>query len=124
MAVREVSVVGEESPAAEDMARFSAAVRQFAVQHNRAPYEVDATAEQLRMWQNVLQYRTQELAAQLQAARKELVAAKTELAEAEQRSIAAPPQVSLWRRLLNFSKKGNECPSTGCTKTQHSSGRN
>ena len=124
MAVREVSVVGDESPVAEDMARFSAAVRQFSVQHGRPPYDADAIAEQLRMWQNVLQYRTQELAAQLQAARKELVAARAELAASEQRSMAAPPRVSLGRRLLIFSQKGNECPSTGCTKTQSSLGQN
>jgi hypothetical protein len=123
-AVREVSVVGEESPAAEDMARFSAAVRQFATQHGRPPYDADATAEQLRMWQHVLQYRTQELAAQLQAARKELVTARAELAAVEQRSSAAPTQVSLWRRLFKFLQKDKECPSTGCTKTPHSSGRN
>lgn len=44
-AVREVSVVGQQSPAATDMARFSAVVREFCVQHNSPTYDAEYVAE-------------------------------------------------------------------------------
>lgn len=44
-AVREVSIVGQTSPATVDMARFTAAVREFCAQNNAAIYDANYVAE-------------------------------------------------------------------------------
>jgi hypothetical protein len=76
-AVREVSVVGEDSPASNDMARFSAAVREFAARANATKFaDPDATAEKLQMRNDVLQTRINELGRQILLLQKELASAK------------------------------------------------
>jgi hypothetical protein len=120
-AVREVSVVGEESPAGEDMARFSATVREFAARHGMQPYVAEHMAEHMKMWNNVLQTRINELGQQVQKLTQELD---------KQRKIAATPccqkkPATFWEFMedqVNRITKGNKCQSTGCTKTPRSSG--
>jgi hypothetical protein len=60
-AVREVSVVGQESPAQTDMARFTAAVREFANLRKSSTYDAVFMAEHLRMTNDVLLGREKEL---------------------------------------------------------------
>lgn len=72
-AVREVSVVGEESPAQNDMARFSAAVREFASRKGRSLYNHDFLAEVMQMQNTVLQTRINLLGQELKAAQEELL---------------------------------------------------
>lgn len=61
LAVREVSVVGQESPAQADMARFVAAVREFANKHKSSTYDANFMAEHLRMLNDTLLGREKEL---------------------------------------------------------------
>jgi len=91
LAVREVSVVGEESPAQANMARFSSAVKEFAVRHGAPKYDADFVAEHLRMRNDVLQTRLNLLYKELETARDQLAAAQ----------VPAPAvQVkSLWHRI-------------------------
>jgi len=63
LAVREVSVVGEDSPAQVDMARFSAAVRDFAVKNKSSLYDADFMAEHLRLVNDTMRAREAELLA-------------------------------------------------------------
>lgn len=90
-AVREVSVVGDESPAAVDMAKFSATVREFCVANKLPMYDANYLAEyrgaQLRDMTFRLNTLQKEYAA-LQQRHKEFVEAR-------------PPQKSC-------------CPSGGC----------
>lgn len=81
-AVREVSIVGEPSPAHTDMARFAAAVREFANQHKSALYDANHMAEHLRMLNDVLAAREKTLLAALDHKEQELLATKKELAAA------------------------------------------
>lgn len=60
-AVREVSVVGEASPAQTDMARFTAAVREFANKNKSPLYDANFMAEHLRMDNDTLRGREIEL---------------------------------------------------------------
>lgn len=120
-AVREVSVVGEESPAGEDMARFTAAVREFAASHKCSWYDADHMAEHMRMHNDVLQARINELGAQLVDANKQLaaLAREQETREKKPRSLLERCWETIERR---FGLKGKKCPNTGCTKTRRSSG--
>lgn len=120
-AVREVSVVGEESPAGEDMARFTATVRAFASRNQHPWYDAPHMAEHLRMMNDVLQARINELAQQLVVVSRRAAAAETALA-----GISQKPK-SFWDTVREayarrFCTKGKKCPSTGCTKTPRSSG--
>lgn len=72
-AVREVSAVGEESPAQTDMARFCAAVRDFANKHKSPIYDAHFMAERLRMMVDVLRAREEDMRANLRAAAIESV---------------------------------------------------
>lgn len=72
LAVREVSVVGEESPAQANMARFTATVKEFAARHGAPAYDADFAAEQLRMRNDVLQTRLNLLYKELEATREKL----------------------------------------------------
>lgn len=120
-AVREVSAVGEESPAGEDMARFVATVREFASQHKQSWYDASHMAEHLRMQNDVLQARVNELAQQLLSVTRQLSTAEQELAEAKKK-----PKTffQIVQEMYNchYGTKGNKCPSTGCTRTRHNSG--
>jgi hypothetical protein len=60
-AVREVSVVGQESPAQTDMARFVAAVREFANKNKSPTYAANFMAEHLRMENDTLRGRERDL---------------------------------------------------------------
>lgn len=119
-AVREVSVVGEESPAGEDMARFSAAVREFASHKKQPWYDANHMAEHLRMQNDVLQARLNETARQLLSVSSQLAAVGSELAECKKK-----PK-SFFDRIREeyesrYGMKGKKCPSTGCTRTPPSS---
>jgi hypothetical protein len=104
VAVREVSLVGEESPAHADMARFCAAVREFVSQNHGATYNANFMAEHLRMYQDVLQARIQKLLGDVKTQQtilikkdEEIRALKTELAAAKQSFVS--------RLLSGFRKK-------------------
>lgn len=71
-AVREVSVVGEESPAQLDMARFTAAVREFSQRKGRPLYQHDHLAEVMQMRNDVLQTRINLLGQELQTLKETL----------------------------------------------------
>lgn len=60
-AVREVSIVGQESPAQTDMARFTAAVREFANKNKSTTYDANFMAEHLRMMNDTLIGRERDL---------------------------------------------------------------
>lgn len=121
-AVREVSVVGEESPAGEDMARFTATVRAFASRNQKPWYDAPHMAEHLRMLNDVLQARINELAQQLVAATKRVTAAEAELAASKQKPKTFLDRVQEMYTCRYSAMKGKKCPSTGCTRTRHSSG--
>ena len=92
LAVREVSVVGEESPAQANMARFTATVKEFAARHGAPTYDADFAAAQLRMRNDVLQTRLNLLYKELEATREKL--AETTL------PVAAVVQTKpLWQRI-------------------------
>lgn len=95
-AVREVSIVGEESPAQTDMARFCAAVREFVNQTKGTTYDANFVAEHLRMRQDVLNKRIQQLLGELAKCREELWLANTAKKETKQ---------SAFSRLFNFFRK-------------------
>ena len=92
LAVREVSVVGEESPAQANMARFSSAVKVFAEATGAPTYDADFAAEQLRMRNDVLQTRLNLLYKELEAAREKLAAATLPVATVVQTK-------PLWQRI-------------------------
>lgn len=93
--VREVSVVGEESPAQVDMARFAAAVREFSVRSGHPLYSADYLAELLQLRNDVLQTRINLLGEELRNLRDELMKCHNNL-----RAALAPPPKSWWCRLL------------------------
>lgn len=68
-AVREVSIVGEESPAAGDMARFAAAATAFARKSVCDPIPCEETVETLKFKNDVLASRVAVLLTQLEAHR-------------------------------------------------------
>jgi len=76
LAVREVSVIGEESPAQTNMARFSSAVRVFAEATGAPTYDADFAADHLRMRNDVLQARLNVMYKELEATREKLAAAQ------------------------------------------------
>ncbi len=75
-AVREVTAVGEECPAGNDMARFAATVREFAKRAGVPTYDETTMAEKLRLQNDVLQARINELGRELVAAHQQLAEAK------------------------------------------------
>jgi hypothetical protein len=109
MAVREVSAVGQESPAATDMARFTAAVRNFAANKEMPLYDVNYVAEYRRLQNDALR-------AHLEAVDKERAKYKTDyyrlLGEVHAKEKAAAAQTSTatstdsWSRICSlFGKK-------------------
>jgi hypothetical protein len=126
LAVREVSIVGEDSPAQLNMARFAATVNDFAARSNCGSYPVAALAETLRLRNDVLQTR-------LNVVYKELQDTKSKLAETqstpviERERTAEPTRGSLLSRAANYLAsllgRTSTCRSTGCTKTRSNSGR-
>lgn len=122
-AVREVSVVGEESPAGEDMARFTATVRAFASRNQQSWYDAPHMAEHMRMMNDVLQARINELAQRLVASNNRVAAAEAELAAMKQKPKTFLERVQeMYTR--RYGVKGKTCPSTGCTRIRRNSGQN
>lgn len=80
-AVREVSVVGEESPAQTDMARFTAAVREFIAKRTSTVFDANSVAERLRMMHDVSRAREASLEAGLRAKQAELLHCAEEIAK-------------------------------------------
>jgi hypothetical protein len=78
-AVREVTVVGEESPAQHDMCRFKAAVCEFAARAGVPRLDGNISAEVVLMRQDVLR-------AKLQAAYEELHTVRQALVDAENKA--------------------------------------
>ena len=74
-AVRDVSVVGEESPAQHDMARFGAAVAEFSARTGCEMSEPMTTVEVLKYRNSVLQTRLNIVYQELQALQAQLAAA-------------------------------------------------
>ena len=100
-AVREVSIVGEESPTHTDMARFCAAVRTFTNRHRGDTYDANFMAEHLRMYQDVLRAREQQLATALKERTIELSKCTEEL-----RKYTQPQQpTSIIARLFGAFRK-------------------
>lgn len=100
-AVREVSLVGEESPAHADMSRFTASVREFTNRHRGVTYDAHFMAEHLRMYQDVLRAREQSLAVELKARTAELEQCNKELRRFNEKK----KQLSLFTRLLGAFRK-------------------
>lgn len=92
LAVREVSVLGEASPAQNDMARFAATVCEFSSRQGSKPYNADFLAEHLRMDNDVLKTRLKMLYAEFNRLQKELSDAR----------IAATKiaTMSVWQRIV------------------------
>ena len=104
-AVREVSLVGEASPAQTDMTRFSSAVRKFVTaitESNYDPKELDKLqAEPLKMANDVLGARVVKLTESLQETLKKVAQLEDELIAARKSSSGRP---SWFSRLLKFFK--------------------
>jgi hypothetical protein len=71
-AVREVSNIGEASPAQSNMAQFASAVAVFAARAGAPTYNADQLAEQLRFQNDVLQTRLNVVYKELQKTQDEL----------------------------------------------------
>lgn len=102
-AVREVSIVGEESPAHTDMARFCATVRDFINQQRGVTYDANFMAEHLRMTVDILQGRIQLLGNELRDQRIKLSKCEEEF---RARS-AAQKRVSVFSWLRGLFRKNN-----------------
>lgn len=92
LAVREVSVVGEESPAQSNMSRFVSTVKEFAARHGAPAYDADFAADHLRMRNDVLQARLNVLYKELEIAREKLAVTAVAVAPVVQTK-------SLWQRI-------------------------
>jgi len=102
--VREVSVIGEESPAAAGMARFAATVVEFASRNGTPTYNANFMAEQLKMVNDVLQTRLNVVYKELQTAQEKLSECKQARAESEKK------RPSLWQRVVNWSNAQTDYP--------------
>lgn len=92
LAVREVSVVGEESPAQSNMSRFVSTVKEFAARHGAPTYDADFAADHLRMRNDVLQARLNVLYKELEIVREKLAVTAVAVAPVVQTK-------SLWQRI-------------------------
>lgn len=101
-AVREVSAVGEESPATNDMARFAATVREFTRREGGVSYNAEYMAEHLKFYTDVLQARLNETYKEVQRLRGELTATQNDLSALR----SAKPQ-TVFARIIALFKKGS-----------------
>jgi hypothetical protein len=101
-AVREVSAVGEESPAQTDMARFCATVREFVNREKGVTHDASFMVEHMRMYQDVLQAQIQQLLTELKARNVELIKCGEEL---RQQNVVPKSRKSFVARLLGFFRK-------------------
>jgi len=107
-AVREVSAVGEESPAGNNMARFAATVREFCRREGSSSYNADYMAEHLRMYADVLQARLNETYKETRRLTQELIAAQNQVQQLQAAAaVAAATKVSLFQRIIALFKKGS-----------------
>jgi hypothetical protein len=106
LAVREVSIVGEESPAQADMARFAAAVRDFANKNKSSIYDANFMAEHLRMLNDVMIGREKELLAAYKKRCSDLADLKAEN-ERLQKALTQLQQKSSFFSSI-FSRQGNK----------------
>jgi hypothetical protein len=99
-AVREVSIVGEESPAQLEMARFTNAVRFFVAGTDAAELFADPPQDTLLMQNAVLQTRVNELGLVLKDMQQQLIILRA--------ALAASPKPTRWTRLCSWfrTKKG------------------
>jgi len=102
--VREVSVIGEESPVAGNMARFASAVIEFAARNGAPTYNANFMAEHLKMMNDVLQTRLNVVYKELQDTQAKLSECSTALATAKQ------TKPSLWQRFVAWSSKETDYP--------------
>lgn len=105
-AVREVSVVGEPSPAQTDMARFTATVREFANKNKSVTYDANFMAEHLRMMNDVMVGREKDLLAAYKKRVSEAVDLKSEN-ERLQKELAQLKQKRSFFSSI-FSRQGNK----------------
>lgn len=105
-AVRDVSTVGEQTPAEKDMVDFAAAVNKLVAKTTLGKYK--PTVEAMQMWNDVLQSRCELLA-------KECVSLRQELQKLT--APPPPPRVTFLSRLKTLLGV-SPCRSTGCTRTQ------
>ena len=103
-AVREVSCVGEESPASTDMARFAATVREFVRREGGLSYNADYMAEHLKMYSDVLQTRINELYNETRRLTTELDTANKEIVSL---TATQPVKPTLVSRIFALFKKGS-----------------
>jgi len=103
-AVREVSVVGEESPVSENMARFAATVREFVRRHGGLGYNADHMAEHLKMYTDVLQARLNETYKEVQRLNGELALARKQVVL---QAAETPAKQTLAKRISALFKKGS-----------------
>lgn len=101
LAVREVSVVGEDSPAQLDMAKFSAAVREFANKHKSTIYDANFMAEHLRMYNDTLIGRERELLTAYRAAKAEMNA---EIVKLQDELAVVKTKRGFFTRLFSWGK--------------------
>lgn len=101
-AVREVSIVGEESPAQNEMARFAATVRDFVSSTGFHAPNPDSRAEVLQFQNDVLQTRINELGQTLQKMRAELEVCRASLTAP---AAPVPQKAKGWRRLFSWWSK-------------------
>jgi hypothetical protein len=127
LAVREVSIIGEESPAQLNMARFAAVVNDFAARNNCGSYPVAALAENLKLRNDVLQTRLNVVYKELQDTKAKLAATGAGcLVDNKRQSIESESKPVLSRianYLERFLGRTPACRSTGCTKTRSNSGQ-
>ncbi len=102
--VREVSVIGEESPAASGMARFSATVVEFAARNGTPTYNANFMAEHMKMMNDVLQTRLNVVYKELQDAQAKLNECSAARAEVKQ------TKPSLWQRFFAWCNKKTHYP--------------
>ncbi len=102
-AVREVSILGEESPAQTDMARFTASVREFVNQRRSAVYDTAFLTENLRMRNDVLRSREKMLLERFHEQSKEVHKLKNEIDRLQQSAARG-----VWSKLFGrFARKKN-----------------
>jgi hypothetical protein len=102
--VREVSVIGEESPAASGMARFAATVVEFAARNGTPTYNANFMAEHLKMMNDVLQTRLNVVYKELQDTQAKLSECSAAFAAAKQ------TKPSLWQRFVAWSSQQTDYP--------------
>lgn len=103
--VREVSVIGEESPAAVGMARFAATVVEFAARNGTPTYNANFMAEHLKMQNDVLQTRLNVVYKELQDTQAKLSECSAALTAAKQKKPGWWQQTFAWLSLTKSVSK-------------------